>query len=92
MTATDAETAKIAAKLAARLNRPDSGGSGKYSFQIIEESFAVLDRRELPGGRIQYDFEFQGLIRHEDEPVAYQAAGTLVIGPDGEIEPDGIVF
>ncbi|MEW5725674.1 MAG: hypothetical protein AB1896_21370, partial [Thermodesulfobacteriota bacterium] len=86
------EETKLAADLAARLNRSEDLGRRRYHFQVVEESFRVIRRRELGGGRVEVFFEFQGLVQNLDEPVTYLAAGSVVVGPEGEIEEGTLRF
>jgi len=86
------DSAKIAAQIAARLNRPADEENPALYFKVMEESFEVVCCEPVEGGETKVSFQFEGMVINLDEPVTYRARGSVLVQSGGVIRPETIAF
>ena len=86
------DSAKLAAQLAARLNRPADEENPALYFKVMEESFEVVCCEPVEEGGAKISFQFKGMVLNLNEPVTYLARGSVFVSPGGAIRPDTIEF
>ena len=86
------DSAKVAAQIADRLNRPADEKNPAFFFKIEVKSFEVVSCEPVEGGEIKVCFKFEGMVNHLDEPVTYLASGSVVVQTSGDIRPESIEF
>ncbi|MBW1710267.1 MAG: hypothetical protein JRG97_11420 [Deltaproteobacteria bacterium] len=86
------DSAKLAAQIATRLNRPADEENPALFFKVSEESFKVVICEPVEGGETKVSFQFEGMVMNLNEPVTYLASGSVMVQSSGEIRPETLEF